>query len=477
MDTAFKVIYRSPSAARITGWSDEEMERSDGNNKMAIHPDDWEKADHVMEECLANPGKPIYATYRNQHKKGHYIWLEGAITNLLHDPNVNAILFNFRDVSERVEAEEKIASSENRFRSLIENISDAIVLNDQHSNILYQSPSVTRILGYGASERKGKKVTDYIHPDDHPDFIELYKDLENTYDKPIPFQYRFLHKSGHYIWLEGVVSNLLNNPAVNAIVANYREITERKETEIRIKNLNAELEERVQKRTVELKKANEELEAFSYSVSHDLRAPLRAIIGFSAILEEDYSSKLDDEARRITGVIKSNTVKMGNLIDDLLTFSRMGRHDVIRAEINTTEMVKEIISNTYQNGSAMIKWAIHPLPEIKADPSMIRQVWINLISNAVKYSRTNIAPEIQIGSFKHEGMVVFFVEDNGVGFDQKYKSKLFKVFQRLHSTEDFEGTGIGLAIVEKIVSKHGGLVWAEAEINKGASFYFSLPEN
>lgn len=241
--------------------------------------------------------------------------------------------------------------------------------------------------------------------------------------------------------------------------------------------MNTELEKRVNKRTAELKKVNEELEAFSYSVSHDLRAPLRAIVGFSAILEEEYSSKLDDEAKRITGVIRSNTIKMGSLIDDLLTFSRMGRHELVKNNVNSLAMVKEIINGLQNNDTAKVEWVIHPMKDILADANMIRQVWINLISNAVKYSGNSPHPKIQIGSFEHENKTVFFIEDNGVGFDQKYENKLFKVFQRLHGSDEFEGTGIGLAIVEKIISKHGGTVWAEAELNKGASFYFSLPNN
>ena len=168
---------------------------------------------------------------------------------------------------------------------------------------------------------------------------------------------------------------------------------------------------------------------------------------------------------------------MGNLIDDLLTFSRMGRHDIVKTHINTEALVKEVI-NGIQNGEAdRIEWVMHPLKDVMADTNTIRQVWINIISNAVKYSAKGTAPRIQIGSFEHEGKVVFFVEDNGVGFDQKYAGKLFKVFQRLHSSDQFEGTGIGLAIVDKIVSKHGGSAWAEAELNKGATFYFSLPQN
>ncbi|HMK05380.1 MAG TPA: ATP-binding protein, partial [Ferruginibacter sp.] len=235
------------------------------------------------------------------------------------------------------------------------------------------------------------------------------------------------------------------------------------------------LEQKVLERTAQLESVNSELEAFSYSVSHDLRAPLRGIMGFTTILEEEYSSKLDDEARRITGVIKANTQKMGNLIDDLLTFSRMGRNDIVKTTINTRDMVNEVISGIPKNKEGKIKWVTGALTASYADSNTIRQVWINLISNAVKYSGQKEDPVIEIGSFPHEGQNAFYIRDNGVGFDKRYKDKLFKVFQRLHNPDEFEGTGIGLAIVEKIISKHGGKVWAEAETGQGASFYFSLP--
>ncbi len=167
---------------------------------------------------------------------------------------------------------------------------------------------------------------------------------------------------------------------------------------------------------------------------------------------------------------------MGQLIDDLLTFSRMGRQDIIKTNINTSDMVKEVIDSlSINNNKGQLNWIIGDLPVVKGDVNTIRQVWVNLISNAIKYSTNEKQPQIEIGSFSHEGQTAFFVKDNGVGFDKKYMDKLFKVFQRLHSSEEFEGTGVGLAIIEKIISKHGGKVWAEAEINRGASFYFSLP--
>ncbi|MEO7046250.1 MAG: ATP-binding protein, partial [Ferruginibacter sp.] len=193
-------------------------------------------------------------------------------------------------------------------------------------------------------------------------------------------------------------------------------------------------------------------------------------------LEKEYASKLDDEAKRIAGVIKRNTSKMGVLIDDLLSFSRTEKMELIKIDIDSNAVVKQVIDDVNSNETwGKIEWAIHPLPTVKADLNTIMQVWVNLISNAVKYSGNEDKPRIEIGAVQKNGSVLFFIKDNGVGFDEKYKSKLFKVFQRLHSNQEFEGTGIGLAIVEKIISKHGGEVWAESKLNEGATFYFCLP--
>jgi signal transduction histidine kinase len=246
--------------------------------------------------------------------------------------------------------------------------------------------------------------------------------------------------------------------------------------DLSLREFNQNLEQKVSARTAQLESVNKELEGFSYSISHDLRAPLRAIIGFTSILEEDYSNKLDDEAKRITSVIKNNTIKMGQLIDDLLTFSRMGRQEMLKTSIDMMAMVNEVRATlAMQYDTAKTQWAIQPLSQVNANANMIRQVWVNLVSNAIKYSGNREVPHIEIGSFSKDKQTVFFVKDNGVGFDQQYGDKLFKVFQRLHGAEEFEGTGIGLALVEKIISRQGGYVWAEAEVDKGACFYFSLP--
>ena len=245
-----------------------------------------------------------------------------------------------------------------------------------------------------------------------------------------------------------------------------------------LNEFNQDLENKIKVRTAQLETVNNELESFSYSISHDLRAPLRTIIGFATMLEENFSGKLDDEANRITSDIKINALKMGDLIDDLLSFSRIGRQEIKKTRINTIEMVRQVITESaIPNNKAGIDWAIESLPDSKGDPNTIRQVWINLISNAVKYSRNNSQQRIEIGSFINidKDQQVFFIRDNGIGFNEKYKHKLFKVFQRLHSADEFEGTGVGLAIVEKVISKHGGAVWVEAAVGKGACFYFSLP--
>jgi len=265
---------------------------------------------------------------------------------------------------------------------------------------------------------------------------------------------------------------------VYAIMTVTIDITPLKNAQRNISNLNQGLEKKVAERTLALKKMNEEMEAFSYSVSHDLRAPLRSIIGFSSMLEEDYADSLNSGAKRITGIIKGSALRMGKLIDDLLTFSRTGKQDLRKACIDTNAMVNEIKNEVLENEAYHnVVWKIDDLPKVFADLNTIRQVWVNLVANAAKYSSKSPSPTIEIGSKKQDGQVVFYVKDNGVGFDETYKDKLFKVFQRLHDSGDFEGTGVGLALVDKIIKKHGGTIWADGREGHGATFYFSLPDN
>lgn len=242
------------------------------------------------------------------------------------------------------------------------------------------------------------------------------------------------------------------------------------------RQVKAELERRVDERTAQLQATNRELESFSYSISHDLRSPLRAIEGFSTMLAEDYGAGLDQEGNRLLSVVRENTGKMNLLIDDLLAFSRLGRQAVKVADLDMDELVREV-AEEIRNGpdAGRTRFHIQPLPGARGDRVLLRQVWSNLITNAVKYSSRAESPAVEIAGKLTAFETIYYIKDNGVGFDMEYYDKLFSVFQRLHRAEDFPGTGIGLAIVQRVVSRHGGRVWAEGKVNQGATFYFTLP--
>jgi signal transduction histidine kinase len=247
---------------------------------------------------------------------------------------------------------------------------------------------------------------------------------------------------------------------------------------LQVQQSQQDLEKKVQQRTAELESANKELEAFSYSVSHDLRAPLRIISGYSMILKEDYGSKLDDEAVRLINATISNIKMMGQLIDDLIAFSQMGKNEVMNDTVDMKKLAEscaaDLLLHEKENKYNLV---VNPLPPCHGNTSMIRQVWANLVGNAIKYSSKKPDPLIEIG-YKENGAVMntYYVKDNGVGFDMQYSHKLFGVFQRLHNQETFEGTGVGLALVKRIIDKHKGEVWAESKNGEGATFYFSLPK-
>lgn len=434
-----------------------------------------------------------------------------------HDLNDAIIKLN-NDIQKRIKTEEKLKESEARFSSIIEQSGDAMYISDFDGNIITVNKMACEQLGYKKDELEKLNIIDIDKNFTNQDALsEIWKDLVDG--KVNTLETVHICKNANTIPVE-VSFGIYEYSNKKAILGFARDISERKIIEDEKRHLNEELEERVIKRTTEvehktqelentkialvnivedlneksteleqksnqLEKVNKELEAFSYSVSHDLRAPLRAIDGYTQILTEDYSSKLDDEGRRIGAIIQRNSKKMGNLIDDLLTFSRLGRSDIYYTSIEMKYMANAIFHElTTKEDRQRITINIEDLPPVFGDTNMMRQVWINLISNSLKFSGKRKQAIISISYKKESDKYIFCVKDNGVGFNMKYKDKLFGVFQRLHTEKEFEGTGVGLALVQRIIHRHKGEVWANAELENlpegkagGAEFYFSIPIN
>jgi PAS domain S-box-containing protein len=378
------------------------------------------------------------------------------------------------EIAERQRAEETLREQAN----LLNLTHDTIFVRDMSNVITYWNRGAQELYGWTEEETMGKRTHDL---------------LQTVFPVPLEAINGELLRRGR--WEGDLVhtkrdgtklivasrwalqQNQSGRPV--AVLETNNDITERKRADEEIRKLNEELEQRVIERTRDLEAVNKELEAFAYSVSHDLRAPLRHTVGYAELLQKNASSVLDEKSRRYTLMILESAKRMGILIDDLLAFSRVGRAEIQKTIVNLEQVLKEALSEIRQETDGRnIVWRMSALPNVYGDRSMLRLVLVNLISNAVKFTRTRPQAEIEIGCAdgKHDEIVVF-IRDNGVGFDMKYVNKLFGVFQRLHRTEDFEGTGIGLATVQRIVHSHGGRVWADSQVNEGATFYFSVPKS
>ncbi len=439
-----------------------------------IAPHEKEKVAAISKARLSGLTAPrIYET--------QLIHIDGS----LFDVEISAGLIEFdgkrasisviRDITERKKAQDILRQTEEKFTQVFQTSPEPIAISEvADGKIVDANPAFAAAFGYEIQELIGRTVFElnmYFHKSDRYELVRRLKQKGEVYGMEVT-----LRRRDGSLFVASASSRLITINQVPCMIYTARDITERKAFEDKIARLNLELERRVQERTSQLEIANRELESFAYSVSHDLRSPLRAINGFSRILAEDYYEKLGQDGRQWLEKIQASSNRMDELINALLAFSRLSRQPIHAVRVEPAAMVEQIISELRAtvDHHRQVDWQVGTLPACDADPALLRQVYSNLLDNALKYTRGREIARIEVGSFEKEGYVVYFVSDNGAGFDMKYAGKLFGVFQRLHSDSEFEGTGVGLANVQRIILRHGGRIWAEAARDKGATFFFTI---
>lgn len=460
LDKELRYIYWNSACEVMTGLKSIDVI---GKQVADIFPEDetTEKAMASYRRVLQN-GKPESSLFEYRGR-GKTSILEINIYPLGEGVSVFA-----RDITEQKNAERKFEIERKKLRQILDYIPEGIYMVSENYDIEYVNPVL--IEKYGPIE--GKKCYEFFQ----------------EFDAPCPWRKNDQIHSGQLIRWErrsersGRIYDLIDIPVFNddgsiSKLQVVHDITDMRAYQEKVEQLNVELEARVAERTAQLEAVNKELEAFAYSVSHDLRAPLRAVDGYSRIIEEDYVNVLDGEGLRLLDVIKRNIKKMDQLILDLLALSRLNRAELVKSKIDMVAMVNSIFNEvaTVQIREK-VRFTLQNLPEVYGDSVMMKQVWINLLSNALKFSAPREVITIEVGGYSENGINTYYVKDNGVGFNQKYENKVFEVFQRLHSSKEFEGTGVGLSIVQRIIHRHGGTVRAESEEGQGATFYFSIPE-
>jgi len=381
-----------------------------------------------------------------------------------------------RDITGRKQAEAKLRESEESFRTMANSIPQLASIARADGFIYWYNQRWYDYTGTTPKEMEGWGWQSVHDPQVLPRVMEQWTAAIAAGQ---PFEMEFPLRGADGIFRLFLTRSLPLKDTEGRVVQWFgtnTNVDELKRAQDEVHRLNAELEQRVTERTGQLEAANKELEAFSYSVSHDLRAPLRAVNGYVSMIKEDYADRLDAEGNRLLNVVASEAKRMGRLIDDLLAFSRLGRQKMGTTLIEMTSLVRGEFENlTRAAPESALRFALQSLPPVHGEPAMLRQVFANLLGNAIKFSRKHANPVIEVGSRNGDGEIIYYVKDNGVGFNEKYGHKLFGVFQRLHSEEEFEGTGVGLALVQRVIHRHGGKVWAESKPDEGATFFFTLP--
>jgi PAS domain S-box-containing protein len=394
----------------------------------------------------------------------------------VYSPGKDHFVAVFDVITERKQAQAALQESEKRFRTMANSMSQLAWIAKADGFIFWYNQRWYDYTGTTPEQMEGWGWQSVHDPKALPNVMENWKGAIAS-GRPFEMEFPLRGANGRFrnFLTRGQPLKDSEGRVVQWFCTNT-DVDELKQAEEKVRLSNAELEQRVIERTAKLRSANEELEAFSYSVSHDLRAPLRHVHGYVEMLAQEAGDKLSEEGRRYLKVITDASIEMGELIDDLLAFSRMGRAEMRETSVELDALVQKTLRGLEATTSGRnIVWRIPPLPVVQADPAMLKQVFANLLGNAVKYTRPRDPAQVELGcAGEEDGRIILFVRDNGVGFDPQYAHKLFGVFQRLHRADEFEGTGIGLANVRRIIARHGGRTWAESKVNEGATFYFTL---
>ncbi|MFN8299747.1 MAG: PAS domain-containing protein [Chitinophagales bacterium] len=466
----------SAGAVQTLGISPEEIIADAEEGFRRIYPEDLANVRNTIAASAAN-FVPWLCTFRIQHQQKGVRWIRGnSIPQFRADGTIewNGTMI---DVTENKEAEEKLLKTTRQLAQVYNTLDVSFWgAKVDSKEMLYVSPRSQQVYGYAAEEFMKDPDLWYkvIVPEDRSLVNALFPDL--VCGKPASAEYRIIHSDGSIRWVEARMTPVAEGGILKMLDGITIDITQRKLAEEQIKRLNESLEAKVNERTAQLLEANNALESFNYTVSHDLQSPLRALSALCNLMQEDYSGKLDEDGERFLTLISQSATRMSRLVNDLLQFSNISKAHIFNTNVDMHYQVQLIIEEI-KNGMPELKtqFVVHSMPPAYGDEGLLRQVWSNLLGNATKYSKAKDFPLIEIGWTDTERGGAYYVKDNGAGFNMKYAGKLFAVFTRLHTSDQFAGTGIGLATVHRILQRHAGSIWAEAKENEGAVFYFTVP--